>query len=150
MERERAGDRDKEPQGLAMSSFHYQSLVSELWVGSAYEIVRLAVERALLPTSLNLSALAHDLRLLRIPLEKHEIAVDRKLKGKLTLARHPPNGNETDFVEYDKADRQKSHIMPAGLTDRGSMTWCAIDIEADTEKWIERLDLSDRFLALAT
>lgn len=149
MESERTREDAKEPQDLARFSFHYQRLASELWVGSAYELVRLTNERALVTKSEHLAALGYDLRLLRIPMEKHEIAGDRKLKDKLSMERSPPNGDETDFYAYDKADRQKSHIMPAGVTGRGSMTWCAIDADTKAEKWIERLDLSERILSLS-
>ena len=56
------------------TGFHYQGMLSELWVGDVYEVFRLLEERKLSPNQEAFKALTHHLRLLRIPLEKHEIA----------------------------------------------------------------------------
>lgn len=70
-------------------SFHYQVLLSELWVGHVYEFLRLLKDRKCAPDNKDFDALAYDLRLLRIPLDKHEIAGDRKLTAPLKMKRHP-------------------------------------------------------------
>src|SRR6266545_4559907 len=62
-------------------SFHYQALLSELWVGHVYEIFRLLKDRKRAPDNQDFDNLAYHPRLLRIPLDKHEIPGDRKLKN---------------------------------------------------------------------
>jgi hypothetical protein len=80
---EGAGE-DERPADLL--SGHYQLMLSELWIGAVYEIFRLLIERKLTPDNDVITGLAHHLRLLRIPLEKHEIAADKKLSGRLCHA----------------------------------------------------------------
>ncbi|AOL03568.1 hypothetical protein WI95_06300 [Burkholderia contaminans] len=65
-------------------------MLSELWVGSAYEIVRLLDERKLAPASMDFTELHDELRTIRVPVEKHEIARDRKLQAPLEFMRVPP------------------------------------------------------------
>lgn len=126
--------------------FHYQSMLSGIWVGSLYEICRLAKSRKLVIDNGLFEALAHDLRLVRIPLEKHEIPADNRLPAEVEMMRLPPNGDETDKAFYRKSDKeQKSHIMPQSLTERGSLTWQVIDTQGDEVRWIERRQLSERF-----
>ncbi len=129
-------------------SFHYQKMLSELWVGEVYEIFRLLNERKLAPDSDPFRALAHDLRLLRIPLEKHEIALDKKLTGPLQMQRHPQNKDETDIYEYSKDDPQKAHIMPSQISSRGSAMWHVFDVRSENSYWLERRALSERIVAL--
>jgi hypothetical protein len=69
---------------------HFQLLLSEVWIGGVYETIRLLADRELAPDSDDFRTLAHDLRLLRIPLEKHEIAGDRRLTEPLKFVAHPP------------------------------------------------------------
>ncbi len=138
---EGAGDED-------LFSDHYQLMFSELWVGAVYEIFRLLNERKLAPDSDAFKALAHDLRLLRIPLEKHEIAADRKLSGPLLMERQPPNNNETDNYRYSSSDTQKAHIMPSGISNRGSSMWQVIDVQSNSSCWLERRALSERIVVL--
>src|ERR1700674_530451 len=134
--------------GPHMMHFHYQKMLSELWVGSVYETVRLLVERKLGPADSVFRELAHDLTMLRIPLEKHEIARDKKLTAPLQMRRLPPNNGETGIYEYPKDDSTKAHIMPVGTSGRGSVMWNVIDIQANVERWLERRDLSERLLAV--
>lgn len=127
---------------------HYQIMISELWIGSVYEIFRLLDERKLAPTNEDFQAIAHDLRLIRITLEKHEIAADRKLKEPLVMKQQPSKEDETDKYVYKKDDPLRAHLMPVGFSNRGSTMWQAIDIQQDSERWIERRKLSERIIAL--
>src|SRR5271166_2376678 len=125
---------------------HFQELLSELWIGSVCQTLRLLIERKLAPDTAEFRALAHDLRLLRIPLEKHEIT--GKLTQPLQMFRYPPNNDSTDIYEYSKNDPKRAHIMPSGISQRGSVMWQVLDIMAAEERWIERRALSDRLLSL--
>jgi len=146
MENETASGLEKQPDQT--ESLHYQNLFSNLWVGSLYEVCRTVKERALLEDPAFLD-LAHDLRLVRIPLEKYEIAADKHLPLVVEMQRQPQSANETDAYEYQRKDRAgKSHIMPTGLTLRGSITWQVIDTEAENSRWIERRELSERFRSI--
>jgi hypothetical protein len=138
-------------------TFHYQLMLSESWVVSCYEILRAFLQRddeADLGVN-GVSAMVAfrsifvDLELLRMPLAKYEIAKDRRMKEPLTMCAIPPNDNATDERTYDKNDPTRSHIMPTGMSGRGSMTWLALDHSIPREYWVERQDLADRLLALA-
>ncbi len=121
---------------------------SELWIGHVYEIVRLTRNKNLIADSDFLKALAHDFKLLRIPMEKYEIAQDQSLKSPLLMSSFPAKNGDIHY-SYDKNDLQRAHSMPTGISHRGSMQWLAIDISSGlTERWIERRDLSDRLLQL--
>ena len=143
-----------------MFAYHYQKMFSELWVGGWYEILRAMRQRAKealdrgdqtsgLATSDDFNSLLSDFERLRIPLEKYEIAKDKKLKRPLPMKRYPPNNDETDHVVYDSDDPQRSHHMLSGPSGRGSLTWLALDHSSDQEYWVERRGLSERLLALA-
>ncbi|WP_175656543.1 hypothetical protein [Burkholderia ambifaria] len=122
--------------------------LSEIWIGQVYEIVRLTLERKLIADSDFCQALAHDFRLLRISMEKHEIAQDRRLVAAVPMSHTPAAEGNVDY-NYDKNDALRAHIMPSGISQRGSVQWLAIDISAGlSERWIERRDLSDRVLQL--
>ncbi|TKR53273.1 hypothetical protein D7I39_21750 [Allopusillimonas ginsengisoli] len=124
------------------------SALSEMWIGQVYEIVRLTLERKLIADSDFFEALAYDFRLLRIPMEKHEIAQDRSLMGQVSMSRTPAVEGDVDY-HYDKKDPLRAHIMPTGISQRGSIQWLAIDVSAAlSQRWIERRDLSDRVLQL--
>lgn len=129
--------------------FNYQVMLSEAWIGSVYEIVRLLLERKLLIESVELRALAHELRLLRIPLEKHEIAADRKIKEPLSMRSQPASHGATGEYIYSSLDPGRAHIMPGGVSERGSAMWQVIDVAANNvEFWLERRGLSERIVAL--
>jgi hypothetical protein len=130
-----------------MFETHYQVLLSGLWIGSAYEIFRLLRERTLGPHSKEFDALARDLKLVRIPLEKLEIADDRHILDPITMRRMPAKHDETDYDVYDPVDRGRSHIMPVGHKD-GSVAWYVLDGKTMESRWIHRISLADRILAL--
>lgn len=122
--------------------------LSEIWVGQVYEIIRLSKERKLVPDSSFLTTLAHDFRLLRITIEKHEIAQDRSLSEPIGMFRVPAKEDDVDYM-YDKKDPQRSHIMPTEISARGSLQWLALDVSNfPSQRWIERRELSDRVLQL--
>ena len=124
---------------------NYNAMFAETWVGNMYEAHRLL--REIKGETKEHDQIAHDLRLLRVALEKHQIADDRKFTEPLKMTRQPLNNNETDYYTYSPGDPRRSHIMPSRLSARGSLMWQVIDIRANTERWIERRDLSDRILA---
>jgi hypothetical protein len=94
--------------------------------------------------------LAEDFRLLRVSIEKHEIAKDRNLTAPLQMQKIPVQGNASDLYEYSKKDPRRGHIMPRGISSRGSLMWQVIDVQkkAVDERWIERRALSDRLINL--
>jgi hypothetical protein len=125
---------------------HYMVMISEIWIGSVYETIRLIGERNLVQKTVKYDGLAHDLRLLRIPLEKHQIAADSFLKQPLLTSRIPPNNDQTDLYEYKKHDELRAHIQPCGWSARGSVMWHVIDVKTEGDKWLERREISDRVL----
>jgi hypothetical protein len=138
------------PEQEGLFELPYQIMLSEMWVGSVYETLRLLTDRKrqLIVTTDDIRDLAADFKLVRITLEKHEIADDwRHLDAPLQLQRHPPQNDQTDLCEYDKADPKRAHIMQVGPSPRGSVTWHVIDLKKRQERWIERRDLSDRIIA---
>src|SRR5262249_6349707 len=134
MEDECAASRPDVQQGLF--EFHYQHMLSEFWVGRFYEHLRLLIDRKLLPKTDEIGALAEDFRLLRVTIEKHEIAGDRQLDAPLKMQRERPRGDETDMYEYDKTDPLRAHIMSSGLSQRGSVVWRVIDLKNNQDRWI--------------
>jgi hypothetical protein len=141
-------------------AYHYQNMLSELWVASCYEIVRAIRQREKgandkgNQTSNHVSSeifvsLLFDLERLRMPLEKYEIAKDNSLKQPILFKRIPETGDATDFAVYDSQDPNRSHIMLSGISVNGSVMWLAFDHATSREYWIERRELSDRFLKLA-
>ncbi len=134
---------------MDMIAFNAMSLMSELWVGSIYEVFRLCVERQIKVDDKEFNNIAHLLRLIRIPLEKHEIAQDSSLKETLELHRNRP-GSTADIYVYDKKSKEKSHIMPTAISGKGSMMWKVIDLKAKSEFWIERRFLADKALDILT
>jgi hypothetical protein len=138
-------------------TFHYQMMLSESWVVGCYEILRAFRQR---DDEGNLGAdgvsaleafksIFADLELLRMPIAKYEIAKDNRMKEPLTLRAIPPNIDATDVHIYDKKDPTRSHIMPAGMSDRGSMMWLVLDHSVPREYWVERRALADQLLAIA-
>jgi hypothetical protein len=125
-----------------------QRSLSELWIGAAYEIFRLLKERRLMEESDAFTSLAHDLRILRVPLEKHEIATDNKLASSLKMQKHPPRNKEADIYIYSKSHKTRAHIMPMAVSRRGSLMWQVIDVVLDRTYWLERRELSERVVSL--
>lgn len=131
--------------------FHCQSLFSSLWIGHVYEVFRLLSDkqRQLTPDNKELHYIARDLKLIRVTLEKHEIADDHKLQEPLQMQTNIANGGEVRFSEYSKNDPLRSHIMGFSVSERGSLMWNIIDIIKNDSYWVERRELSERILRLA-
>lgn len=151
MEREQVAiqstpDAPSENQHFALS---YLMLLSGVWLGLIYEVVRLLNERRLVAETADFQLLAHHLRLIRVPLEKHEIAADRRLTEEgLQMVRVPANGDESDYSRYEKSDPSKAHIMPSAISHEGSVMWHVIDLHNEQSFWLERRELSERILRL--
>ncbi|TSP10644.1 hypothetical protein [Cupriavidus campinensis] len=142
-----AESRASEPGDGPTLGSEYLAFLSEAWVGSLYEIVRSMEERQVHPAGVAFKELHHDLRLIRIPLEKYQVAGDRKLSEPLVYLRSPERKGDVPHV-YDKTDINRAHIMPMGLSERGAIQWLATDVSVKESRWIERQDLSDRFINL--
>jgi hypothetical protein len=138
-------------------TFHYQVMLSESWVVGCYEILRAFRQRddegklgadgvSALET---FKSILSDFELLRMPIAKYEIAKDTRMKGPLAMRAIPLNKDATDEHIYDKKDPTRSHIMPTGMSGRGSMMWLVLDHTVPREYWVERRHLADRLLALA-
>jgi hypothetical protein len=127
---------NKDASGMDFS-FHYQ-MISETWIVGCYEILRAFQQRdreaatAGRPTS-GVSELDEfksifiDFELLRMPIAKFEIAKDKKLEQPLPMRR--VGDDETKPIEfYDPKDPGRFHIMPKGLSPRGSAVWLALAV----------------------
>lgn len=139
--------------GDADFSFHsqvmdYQVMLSEVWICNSYEIFRLLAARNLLSQNTAFEVLAHDLKLLRITIEKHEIANDRKLSEPLQMEKLSREGKVTGHYEYSRSDPRRAHIMGKGTSTRGSVMWEALDGASCDSRWLERLSLSERIISL--
>jgi hypothetical protein len=146
-------------QGIDLS-FHYQKMISEVWVTSCYEILRTIKQRETEEEEARLqnqgrsrtaefATLFADLELLRMPMDKHEIAKDKQLRAPLIMQRSPPKGDDTDQYVYDSSDPRRNHIMPTGISQRASVMWQVLDHKSGRQYWVERRDLGDRLLSLA-
>lgn len=140
-------------------AIHYQLLLSETWLTGCYEILRAFRQRdreavkAHSRTSgvskmRSFKSIFYQLELLRMPIAKFEVAKDEQLRAPLLMQRMPFNGDETDHAAYDQRDPARHHIMPVGISPRGSARWLAIDHLKSRQMWIERRDLADRLLSL--
>ena len=121
--------------------------LSIYWIGAMYEVLRIIRDRKA-AESAEFFQLFKDFELLRMPLEKLEIAKDNKLKEPLTLHSLHTDGKPGEVFSYDRKDPNRYHIMPAGIAPDGGVTWQAIDTIDKTERWISRRNLSDRFLEM--
>jgi hypothetical protein len=148
---------NKDASGMDFS-FHYQMMFSETWIVGLYEILRAFRERdrkaaaAGKPTS-GVSELDEfksvfgDFELLRMPIAKFQIAKDNKLGEPLPMRR--VGDDDTKPIEfYDPKDPDRFHIMPKGVSARGSAVWLALDGRSLAQHWVERRDLADRLLSL--
>jgi hypothetical protein len=120
---------NKDASGMDFS-FHYQMMFSETWIVGCYEILRAFQQRDQKaaevgrPTSgvselHEFKSIFTDLELLRMPIAKFEIAKDNKLKQPLPMRR--VGDDETKPIEfYDPKDPGRFHIMPTGVSPRGS------------------------------
>ncbi len=128
-------------------ALYHQLMLSGAWVCESYEIFRLLKSKKLLSQNDTFETLAHDLRLLRIPIAKHEIANDRKLSKPLQMHKFSVQDDVTDCYEYSQSDLHKAHIMGKGVSERGSVMWDAIDGASGKSRWLERLSLSERIVS---
>ena len=134
---------------------HYQKMMSEIWIITVYETFRTIVEIEKPPPDSDLAILAHHLRLIRIPLAKHQIARDDRLDEPLKMVRYPQNNDDSDFVDYGTGNRRneyydpkRAHIMRSGTSARGSCIWEVIDGATKESFWLERRELSERILKI--
>ncbi|HET7375588.1 MAG TPA: hypothetical protein VFK30_02705, partial [Anaerolineae bacterium] len=133
----------------ASFSLHYQKIISDYWIGSVYETFRLLRQRKLDDASPAFLEIFADLELIRMPLEKHELAKDRNLDAPLEMVRNPRNNDAKDIYVYDPKDDRRAHIMSTAVSSStGSVMWHAIDLTSNSDRWIERRGLSDRIIAL--
>lgn len=133
----------------AYFSFHYQNILSISWIGGMYEIFRLLRSRQLNNDNGEVfQSILTDLELLRMPLEKHEIAKDQKMPSPFRMIRYPQKGDASDLYTYDPSDPKRAHIMPSGVSSRGSIMWRVYDAKKEEERWIERREIADRILSL--
>lgn len=143
-------DEKADPDLVGLMALDWQSMLSDLWIGSAYEIVRLLAERKLAPEGNKFAALHSGLRHVRVALEKHELAGERK-KGfpeVVRMTRRRAMGSERNDYSYVRASADRAHIMARGLSARGSAMWQVSDVVAQTTYWIERRELAERILTL--
>jgi hypothetical protein len=132
---------------IDIQAFNIQIMFSDIWVGLIYEITRSLKDRKKTECA-EFRILENDLRILRVALEKHEIADDKKLEEDLLMVKHPRNNDNTDYYTYSRGDNNRGHIMPSGISDRGSRMWHITDIKNNCSRWLERRDLSDRFIKI--
>lgn len=127
-----------------------QSMFSEVWVCKAYEICRVLHNQAQCsPDTPAFEELYHDLRLLRVAIDKYQLAGDSGLKGNqpLILKKIPSQNDDEDLYTYSKDDPKRSHIMSMGYwQETGSLGWYATDIKNNKSYWLNRQNLSNRFL----
>jgi hypothetical protein len=129
-------------------NFHYQRMLSDYWIGGIYENFRTLRQRKLADTTPAFDQIFSDLESIRVPLEKHELPKDRSLKEPLTMVRYPRNNDATDLYVYDPQDDQRSHIIGAGVSPKGSVMWHVVNLKTENDRWIERRELSDRILTI--
>lgn len=127
---------------------HYQKIISEYWICSMYEAFRSLRQRRPDTWTGDRIGILRDLELVRIPLNKHELAGDGSLKLPIHLQRIPPSETDSDNYVYDPKNPLRAHIMPSGVGKSGSIMWQVIDLKTETSRWIERLDISNRILSL--
>lgn len=125
---------------------NYLQVLSEWWIGSAYAIC-FALKDRKLRTDDTFLRLADDLRLVRVQLEKYEIPSDRALSDPLLLSPTTRSDEEAPPIyRYDKNDPLKAHIPRTGMSERRSVMWEVIDTKTTSMRWLERTELSERFL----
>ncbi|WKW49881.1 hypothetical protein [Rhodomicrobium lacus] len=148
---------NKDASGIDFSS-HYLIMFSEAWIVGCYEVLRVfqqrdreAAEVGRPPSGVSelqeFKSIFTDFELLRMPIAKFEIAKDNKLEQPLPMRR--VGDDETKPIEfYDPKDPGRIHIMPTGVSARGSVVWLTLDVRNSQQHWVERRDLADRLLSL--
>jgi hypothetical protein len=141
--------------------FHYQLTLSEIWVVGCYEILsafrqrdrdaqKVVARTSGISEMEEFKSIFADLELLHMPMTKFEIAKDDKMKEPLRMRKVPSNNDATDQTTYDSKGPTRYHIMPSGMSLRGSVCWGALDHQTKTEYWVERRNLAERLLDLGT
>ncbi|MDT2022372.1 hypothetical protein [Methylocella sp. CPCC 101449] len=121
--------------------------LAEQWIGDAYAVTHTIKSKKLNLQPEGFSELAHDLRILRVQLEKHEIATGAATKQPIEL--EIIGSNEQEIYDASDPDRKHAIITAHGLTKRHSICWLVIDAAStESSRWIERRELSERFLRL--
>jgi hypothetical protein len=139
-------------------SFHFQIMFSETWIVGCYEILRAFQQRDRAAAAAGMAtsgvseldvfkSIFTDFELLRMPIAKFEIAKDNKLGQPLPM-RRGGDGATKSIEFYDPKDPDRFHIMPKGVSARGSAVWLALDGRNSRQHWVERRDLADRLLSL--
>ncbi len=144
--------RREEPTYDEMLSFNCQVMFSEVWICNSYEIFRLLKTRKLAKQNDAFKTLVDDLTLLRITIEKHEIANRQYTANDLNplqMQRLSTEGEVTGDYDYARSDPRRAHIMGKKVRpDRGSVMWEALDGTSGNSRWLERFALSERIVAL--
>jgi len=130
---------------------NYLELLSSQWVSVTYAAHFALHSRKLLPTVAD--NFFDQIRILRVQLEKHEIAdpKDRKQRRQvpIEMTRMPEKDGDRPFL-YDPRSATRSHITPRGLSQRGSYAWLLIKIDKNKQEniWVERQDLANQMLSI--
>jgi hypothetical protein len=130
------------------SPLHYLNHLSSYWISSVYETLRLLRDRKQLEVSDRVADLFHAIELVRITIDKHEIAGDGKLKAPLQMTRLPSKDDPTDAYVYARNDNSRAYIMPTGLSARGSVVWQPVDLKANAQRIVERRWVSEQIIEL--
>ena len=88
-------------------------MLSRMWVSDAYEVARLLKTRRLVTGNESLNELEHDFKLVRITLDKHEIANDQRMKPRyepLEMQTMDAYGIATGTYPYRRDDPERAHI----------------------------------------
>lgn len=127
---------------------NYLMMLSELWIGAAYAICFALKDRKLRLDEPDFVGLAEDLRLIRVQIEKHQIASDRRLEGPLPLSTRSTKSEDAParVIIYDKADPLRAHIGRTGVSERRSIMWEVIEVRTKGMRWIERRAIADKML----
>lgn len=123
-------------------------MFSNIWICHACEIFSLFNKHESSNENSKFNSLHHDLRLIRVPLKKSQIAKDNSISEVLKIQR-------TYSYVYDPEDPLKSYFPSHSLSERGSVMWEVFDVEENpsrpnesvgAHRWLERLSISERIV----
>jgi hypothetical protein len=135
-------------QGDMLFTANYLGLMSTYWIGSMYETFRLLRGKNVADEDGRFTEILNALTLIRVPLEKHEIAEDWALKQPLRFVRYPPRNDPSDLQTYDPKDKKRVHMAIPALVPNGSFAWKAFDTKIHSDRWIGRRWISDKVIEL--
>lgn len=141
---------DRPPSATAVDLRHnYLSMLSEWWISCTYAICYTLSSRKIFIEE-EFFRLANDLRMVRVQLEKHEVPSDRQLKEPMRFVPQQlrPDETQAPVYIYDKDDPRRAHIPGIGISPRHSIMWEVVDVKTETQRWLERTELSDRMLRI--